>query len=382
MGVFRKVNGMYVPTIGSVVHEELPAGTYTIMANESRGVFCAETPTIDVPDKIYGDVDKYVKRIINTYTSRNKNTGVLCSGTAGSGKTVLGKLLAIEAINKLNMPVIIIDSPIPPGAIKYMLSKLGSKRVMIFFDEFEKMYNTSSQAYLLTLLDGTMNTNILTLITCNDEEMIHPRIKDRPGRSIYHFRYSGLSESTILEYLKEHLENKEYIQDILTIRVGTTTEFTMDILRTLVEECNTYSESPFKFLKFFNLTPLQAMQKFSVTMECDDSHREVFFEGDAVGVSNTVDVDIFDTSKHVVIRFLENTPTDYKLPGLTNPEPTVRKISVGPKDLIVNSDIVDSVSVRMYYKDGIIFTLTKLPIRQAPNWDTVMSRMLQRSITS
>ena len=69
--------------------ESLKPMVYTLGQNERTGQYYLEYTKdkfdIDTP---YGNVNKRVEKILNTYSLRNGNTGVLLTGDKGSGKTM------------------------------------------------------------------------------------------------------------------------------------------------------------------------------------------------------------------------------------------------------------------------------------------------------
>lgn len=85
--------------------DKLPLGTYTLLFNKDMGQYYLHLiDDIRLPEKIYGDVMPFAKRVCVKYNSKDRNLGVLLVGTKGAGKSLGAKVIA----NLLNLPVIII----------------------------------------------------------------------------------------------------------------------------------------------------------------------------------------------------------------------------------------------------------------------------------
>lgn len=240
------------------VTDYLPAGLYAIRLDPERGPFLEDVQRFNIPDKIYGDLEKKGERILRTFKDRPNSTGVLLSGLKGSGKSLLTKMLS-EACIDANMPVIIIDQPMNGVLIDAVLGKIDHP-ICIIFDEFEKMYRAKEeeggftpQESLLTLLDGMSSRKRLVILTTNDSFRIDSHMKNRPGRILYRIKFDGLDENFIREYCGDNLANKDHIDSIVNIAqvVG---KFNFDMLAATVEECNRYNESPQEAMEYLNIS--------------------------------------------------------------------------------------------------------------------------------
>ena len=204
--------------------------------------------------RVYGDTLKKVNRIINTWNSRNTNTGVLLSGVKGSGKTLLARLLG-EEMNKLGHPVIIVNQAFSDmaGFAKFIHTISGPS--MILFDEFEKVFNShQDQPKLLTLLDGTFDGKKLMVLTCNDHERVDSHMRNRPGRIFYNIQYVGLDRSFIEEYCSDNLNDTSQTEQILKV-AELFEDFNFDMLKALIEEMNRYGETASEAVKLLNINP-------------------------------------------------------------------------------------------------------------------------------
>lgn len=252
----------------------LPSGTYTLKVDpNTKELFLEKRQGFVKFGKMYGDVDKQTKRVIDTFKSRQGNTGVLLSGAKGSGKTFLVKnisyVLGLEGYS-----TIIIDSCIPGNVIADLLKDINSPCVVIF-DEFEKVYSREDdeQGSLLPLLDGLFDTKILFLMTCNNAMRIKDELINRPGRLFYHFKFDGVSDEAIRDYCSENLENKDMVEDVVKIKT-IINPFTFDIMKAIVEEMNRYNEHPRDVLKVLNVVPCSEEMEFEVELELKDKEKD------------------------------------------------------------------------------------------------------------
>jgi len=154
--------------------------------------------------KIYGIHTEKVKKVLKTFTSFERNLGVILSGDKGIGKSLFAKLVCIEAIGK-GYPVIVVDRYIP-GIDSYLNSI--EQEVVVLFDEFDKTFcnndnnGISPQTLMLSLFDGISVGKKLFLITCNEIRKLNDYLINRPGRFHYHFRFDYPSYEEIQEYLQ------------------------------------------------------------------------------------------------------------------------------------------------------------------------------------
>lgn len=254
---FKSGNTVNVePSDALDVLDHLPAGTYTVKENpQTKRLFLQTTDNMTLPKKVYGDPSARADRIIRTFNDRPKSTGILLSGDKGSGKTLLCKVLANRLVSG-NMPVIIVDEPFHGPEFNSLIGNIKDP-AMVFFDEFDKLYDEEGQEALLTLLDGTVETKKLFVLTTNkghvDEHLIN-----RPGRIYYRFSYRGLEESFVEEYADDVLKNLDHKKQLTRIS-NAFGSFTFDMLQALVEEMNRY-----------DIDAMSAMEGLNVKIE-DDS---------------------------------------------------------------------------------------------------------------
>lgn len=272
---FKSGNTVNVePSDALDVLDHLPAGTYTVKENpQTKRLYLQTTDNMTLPKKVYGDPSVRADRILRTFNDRSKSTGVLLSGDKGSGKTLLCKVLANRMV-AANMPVIIVDEPFHGPAFNSLIGNIKDP-AMVFFDEFDKLYDEEGQEALLTLLDGTVETKKMFVLTTNsghvDEHLIN-----RPGRIFYRFAYRGLDESFVEEYADDVLKNLANKTQLTRI-ANAFGSFTFDMLQALVEEMNRY-----------DIDAMSAMEGLNVKIEDDSVVYDVTVLFNGAPITNSI----------------------------------------------------------------------------------------------
>ena len=232
--------------------EGLPSGNYTI-EQSMTGLFFKRIESFQPLDKVYGSLNTWAERTLQTFEDREVSTGILLSGEKGSGKSLLGRLISLKAHNK-SIPTVIVNAPFEGAALLKLFGEL-TQPVIVFFDEFDKVYSDLDlQESVLSLLDGISGTKHLFIITCNDLYRLSRFLLNRPGRIFYFIEFNGIEESFIREYCKDNLNNKSEIDNIVKIS-KIFEKFNFDMLKSLVEEMNRYNESALKAIELLNITP-------------------------------------------------------------------------------------------------------------------------------
>lgn len=170
-------------------------------------------------------------------------------GEKGSGKSLLSKQVCMAS----GLPVILINNDYSGDSFNSFLTSI-TQPCIVFFDEFEKTYDRDAQKNILTLLDGTFNSNKLFLFTCNDKYSLDDNLYNRPGRIYYMLEFGGVDEEFIREYCEENLKNKYMINKIIDLAKGFAV-FNFDILAAFVEEMNRYNEDPNDLITILNAKP-------------------------------------------------------------------------------------------------------------------------------
>jgi len=291
------------PSDALEVLDHLPAAAYIVKKNEMSGkLYLQTTDVFELPKKIYGDTDARAERICTTFEHRSKSTGVLLSGDKGSGKTLLAKVLANTFVDN-QLPVIIVNEPWCGQAFNELIGHI-KQPAMILFDEFDKVYDKDKQKELLTLLDGTVETKKLFVLTTNaghvDEHLIN-----RPGRIYYKFTYRGIDEQFVRDYAEDNLIDKSQIDMLVTI-TNSFVAFTFDMLQTIIEEMNRYNESAEDAIRNLNIDMTKENVSYQIRMlynnkEVDNSYWPVHTEQNPVfGRSQPFTLDISFDDKRVL----------------------------------------------------------------------------------
>jgi SpoVK/Ycf46/Vps4 family AAA+-type ATPase len=227
--------------------DKLPSVVYSIEWNEDKHRFelkkTQDSFTFDY--KIYGLDKEFINRVGKTYEHTTANLGILLNGVRGTGKTVTAK----QICNLLKMPVLIIhdDDDDLPSFINMI-----KQDVIIFIDEYEKIYKENSKG-LLSLMDGVFDNGFrrVFLLTTN-ELCINRNLLQRPGRIRYKKEYKDMELDVIMEIIDDLLVNKDLKQAVLNF-VSTLETITIDVLKSIIEEVNIHEEDPAKFGSFFNI---------------------------------------------------------------------------------------------------------------------------------
>lgn len=251
---------MYIRTGNEIIHtpsddvesiKKIPKGNWLLKFNEVTGKYYLEgVADFKMPDKLYGDVDTMANRYLSTYDNTHNNLGVLLTGVKGTGKTILGKLTAMKS----GLPVVMISECFIGEEFKSFLMNI-KHRCIIFIDEFEKVFNeVESQNTLLSVLDGTFESNKLFIFTSNNKNSINRNMLNRPGRIHYLKEYDTLSNDVIDEVIVENLNDTKHEEGLIEILnvLGTVT---MDMLFSLISEMNMYKETAKESVIHLNLKP-------------------------------------------------------------------------------------------------------------------------------
>ncbi len=232
----------------------LPPTSYVVKEDPRKDEFYLEQMEgFTSPSKVYGDTLKNADRIMSTFSVRQNSTGVLLTGEKGSGKTLLARILG-NRMNEQGYPVIMVTSTPKIEGLNKFLDTIREP-AMVFFDEFEKIYNRHGEQHkLLSLLDGVYMNKKLFVLTCNDKNNIDSHMKNRPGRIFYSIEYTGLEADFIREYCTDTLKDQSQIDSVCKI-AALFTEFNFDLLKAVVEEMNRYNESAEVAIKLLNASP-------------------------------------------------------------------------------------------------------------------------------
>lgn len=297
------------------IDTKLPAGTYAVNVSMDTGFFLEAIPPLQVVGKLYGDIMDRAGRILNTFLDRPSATGVLLQGDKGSGKTLLARVLSNE-LTKMGMITIVVNTPFSGDGFNQFIQRIDQP-AMVFFDEFEKVYEPKQQQELLTLFDGTYASKKLFVATTNDNLRISDYMKNRPGRFFYLFSYKGLDEQFIKEYCQDTLNDKKQIDNVVFF-ASTFESFNFDMLKALVEEMNRYKESVAQASKYINATPADNSSVYIVDEFLDKKNgRElkVNKDGKSTFVSNAAALNPFKTSYPMYVELVSEKKKPVPIKG-------------------------------------------------------------------
>lgn len=243
------------------LQDSLPAENFVIEKNDLTGeIYLSQVEPFDIPKKLYGNIHAQADRILHTFASRPKTTGVLLSGDKGSGKTLLAK----EVCRKAQVPIIIVNHPYCGDGFNRFVQKISQPAIFLF-DEFEKIYNKESQQQILTLLDGVFPTKKLFLLTTNNHWEVNEHMINRPGRLFYMLEFGGIESTFVEEYGRDNLKNQEHLPSLKKLP-HMIAKLNFDQLQAVVEEMNRYGETPLQALKVLNVKPSKHYANYEVTI--------------------------------------------------------------------------------------------------------------------
>jgi SpoVK/Ycf46/Vps4 family AAA+-type ATPase len=229
--------------------EELPKGIYKLMYIKDMDKLylehIQEKFTFDY--KIYGIETKFIERCIKTYCATNGNLGILLNGLKGTGKTVTAQKLC----NQFDLPVIIVHQKWDEVSIPAFINSI-QQDVVIFFDEYEKIYNHYDDN-ILTVMDGVLNNGFRRVFLLTTNKMhINENMLQRPSRIRYINTFTDLKVDVITEIVEDKLQHVEFKEEIINF-ISNLEAITVDIVKAIVDEVNIHQEPPSAFKDIFNL---------------------------------------------------------------------------------------------------------------------------------
>ena len=228
------------PDFSGIAIDRVPAGYYRIGCSQSLGWHLVPIEPLQLADKVYGSLLQHIPRIEQVWEERQGvPTTVLLEGLKGSGKSLLMKTLAKRFVEEQDGIVLLCNSAFTGDGFFEFLQQISQKKIVLM-DEFDKVYSDESDRNnILTLLDGTMASHTLFILTMNASsasskyEFFH----NRPGRVFFNIKFTGVDYEAIQAYLEDCLDDKSRIGEVMTF-VKRFTQFNMDMLGTIVREVN------------------------------------------------------------------------------------------------------------------------------------------------
>ena len=254
-----QINNDYLLQEVSQQVTKLPVGVYKVNLNPiTSELFLTHLQEkFEFPYKVYGVENKFVERVAKTFKNTTGNLGVLMNGVKGTGKTVTSEMIC----NELNLPVLIV-----PAAYKNLPDFINQVQqdVVVFFDEYEKMYNNYDSS-ILTVMDGVLNNEHrkVFLLTTNNS-YINDNLLQRPGRIRYVKEFTDLTLEVIMEIVEDKLVHKE-LKDQCVDFISKLETITMDIVNAVISEVNIHNEDPIVFKDIFNINMIENRVNLYVT---------------------------------------------------------------------------------------------------------------------
>ena len=218
-------------------YKVLPPNAYTVNFSQMTGYSLSLHHDLSVNEKVYGPYIAKVDKVLKTFSSFDRNMGIILSGPKGVGKSMFARQLALKG-KEFGLPLILVNNNYP--GIGEFISSI-CQECIVLFDEFEKNFRDNegnSQEKLLSLFDGIDNGKKLFVITCNRTRELNEYLLNRPGRFHYHFVLTTPTREEIREYMNDILvdEAKQYIDKL--VNACASYRFTYDILRAIAFELN------------------------------------------------------------------------------------------------------------------------------------------------
>lgn len=231
--------------------DTLPLGVYKINENPmTKALYLTRVQDdFSFPYKVYGMETKFINRVVKTYNATAGNLGVLLNGVKGTGKTVTAQMIC----NELKQPVLIVHHAY--AGISSYLNEL-QQNVIVFFDEYEKMYN-DYDATILTVMDGVLNNEYRkTFLLTTNKMYLNDNLLQRPGRLRYIKTFVDLSLEVIMEIIDDKLIHKQFREQCVAF-ISTLDTITIDIVKAVIEEVNIHEEVPTNFKDVFNIKAIE-----------------------------------------------------------------------------------------------------------------------------
>lgn len=247
----------------------IPIETASFQKGLGKGIFTIQVPMMGptylerIKDdfhfgyKIYGMNDGFVSRVQKTFDNTTGNLGILLNGLKGTGKSVTAELIS-NAFGERNMPTVLITSMVPN--MNEFLAGIHED-VVVFIDEFEKVFSREEDGYradysseVLTIMDGALKSEYRRVfIFTTNRRYIDDNLLSRPGRIRYSKEYTDLSKVVIEEVVDDLLENISLKDEIIEFILGLEI-ITIDIVKSIIQECNIHNEGPAAFKDYFNVS--------------------------------------------------------------------------------------------------------------------------------
>lgn len=236
------------------VEDKIPTGTYDVDFNPMSGYSLTKRSDFETAEKVYGEHNMLVDKMVSRYEHSTKNFGVILGGRKGTGKSLTARLVSEKLLAK-DIPTIVVTEN-TPGLAKFL--QTIEQSVFIFIDEFEKVFpngdndTEDAQTQFLSVLDGLVSNNHFYLITINEYSKLNQYFRGRTGRFYYDITFDRLEFAEINEYLSDNLDDTPESERSRLARLLERIDVNYDQLSAIACEIN-YGESIESCLKYLNL---------------------------------------------------------------------------------------------------------------------------------
>lgn len=231
--------------------ENLPVGVYVVSYDpRADELYLSHSKDkFEFGYKLYGIETEFVERCVKTYNNTTGNLGLLLNGLKGTGKTVTGELIA----NALQLPIILVTNKWK--GISEFINSIHDD-VVIFFDEYEKIYKEYDDN-ILTVMDGVLNNGFRRVfILTTNEIRVNQNLLNRPSRILYVKPFQDLPLKSIIEVVDDKLVHVHFREELIKF-LSSLEIITIDIVKAVISEVNIHNESPNTFKSFFNTKSIE-----------------------------------------------------------------------------------------------------------------------------
>lgn len=264
----------------SINVDNLSAAIYNIAQTPLGELFLQQADShFEFPYKVYGMQKQFIDQVIGTWQATNRNLGILLNGKKGTGKTVCAKQIC-NGLLDLRLPVIIVTSFYEQ--LPQLINNI-QQDVVLFFDEYEKVYHEKDHS-ILTVMDGVLDNGFRRafLLTTN-EKYVSSYMLDRPGRIRYLKNFDDMDQPTIEEIVDDILQIKSRRKEVIDY-ISKLETITVDIVKAVVEEVNIHDVDPEVFHDYFNVSKIN--KKANIVYIEDDTKESIIIRNADVSLLN------------------------------------------------------------------------------------------------
>lgn len=267
--VWSQQGEIFTPGSTSTNIKKIPPGIYEFRQSDGGWFLEKTAQKYTFPFKLYGVNNKILKRVDQAYDNLTENLGIMLNGLKGTGKTVTAQQIINWAIDK-GFVVLNVQHPVPLAAIMARVEQ----PLLVLFDEFEKTHKEDEdQQNLLSAIDGLSRSEHRRIfVFTTNEKNINGNLIDRPSRIRYIWNFAALDENIINELIDDLLSTElKHLKPEIRSYINTREIVSIDIVKTVIKECNAFKEAPNEFKSFMNMSEKEPS---AFIIDCvDDSGR-------------------------------------------------------------------------------------------------------------